>query len=151
MPASKLIAAATRPAPPTSKGRRVGAIALGSFLAFAGTSHLTFARQEFQAQVPAWVPLDDDVVVLLSGIAELSLGAALILLRRRRVPVGLAVAAFFVAIFPGNISQYVTHTDAFGLDSDGKRLARLFFQPLLVVWALWSTGAWKALRGAVKK
>lgn len=151
MPAFKLIAAATRPAPPTSKGRRVGAIALGSFLAFAGTSHLTFARQEFQAQVPAWVPLDDDVVVLLSGIAELSLGAALILLRRRRVPVGLAVAAFFVAIFPGNISQYVTHTDAFGLDSDGKRLARLFFQPLLVVWALWSTGAWKALRGAVKK
>lgn len=151
MPASKLITAATRPAPPTSKGRRLGAIALGSFLAFAGTSHLTFARQEFQAQVPAWVPLDDDVVVLLSGIAELSLGAALILLRRRRVPVGLAVAAFFVAIFPGNISQYVTHTDAFGLDTDGKRLVRLFFQPLLVVWALWSTGAWKALRGAVKK
>ena len=151
MPASKLIAAATRPAPPTSKGRRLAAIVLGAFLAFAGTSHLTFARSEFQAQVPDWVPVDDDVVVLLSGVVELGLGAALILLRRRRVPIGLVAAAFFVVIFPGNISQYVTHTDAFGLDSDGKRLGRLFFQPLLVIWALWSTGAWQALRGGVKK
>lgn len=151
MPASKLRTAATRPAPPTSKPRRVAAVALGSFLAFAGASHLTFARQEFQAQVPEWVPVDDDVVVLLSGVAEISLGAALILLRKRRVPAGWAAAAFFVAIFPGNISQYVTHTDAFGLDTDGKRLGRLFFQPLLVIWALWSTGAWKALRAAAKK
>lgn len=151
MPFSNLITAASRPAPPTSKRRRLGAIALGSFLAFAGTSHLTFARTEFQAQVPEWVPVDDDVVVLLSGVAELSLGAALILLRKRRVPVGLAAAAFFVAIFPGNISQYVTHTDAFGLDTDRARLVRLFFQPLLVIWALWSTGAWKAVRAALKK
>ena len=143
---SKLRAVAVRPSPPTSKARRVGAVALGAFLAFAGTSHLTFARQEFQAQVPGWVPLDEDAVVLLSGVAELSLGASLILLRKRRVPVGLAAAAFFIAIFPGNISQYVTHTDAFGLDSDRARLVRLFFQPLLVIWALWSTGAWKALR-----
>ncbi|WP_341395120.1 DoxX family protein [Arthrobacter sp. G119Y2] len=151
MPIANLITAAARPAPPTSKRRRLGAIALGSFLAFAGTSHLTFAREEFQAQVPGWVPVDPDVVVLLSGVAELSLGAALILLRRRRVPVGLAAAAFFVAIFPGNISQYVTHTDAFGLDTDRARLVRLFFQPLLVIWALWSTGAWKAVRAALKK
>ena len=151
MPFSNLITAASRPAPPTSKRRRLGAIALGSFLAFAGTSHLTFARSEFQAQVPEWVPVDDDVVVLLSGVAELGLGAALILLRKRRVPVGLAAAAFFVAIFPGNISQYVTHTDAFGLDTDRARLVRLFFQPLLVIWALWSTGAWKAVRAALKK
>ncbi|WP_181032464.1 MULTISPECIES: hypothetical protein [unclassified Arthrobacter] len=148
---SRLAAAAARPAPPTSKPRRLGAIALGAFLAFAGTSHLTFARSEFQAQVPDWVPLDDDAVVLLSGVAEISLGAALILLRKRRVPVGWAAAAFFVVIFPGNISQYVTHTDAFGLDTDGKRLGRLFFQPLLVIWALWSTGAWKALRAAATK
>ncbi|MCQ1945936.1 hypothetical protein [Arthrobacter sp. zg-Y1116] len=147
---SKVLALASRPAPPTSKPRRIGAVALGSFLAFAGTSHLTFVRQEFQAQVPDWVPLNEDAVVLLSGVAEISLGAALILLRKRRVPVGLAAAAFFIAIFPGNISQYVTHTDAFGLDSDRARLVRLFFQPPLVLWALWSTGAWKELRAALK-
>lgn len=151
MPISALISTAAKPAPPTTKRRRFGAVALGVMLAFAGTSHLTFAREEFQAQVPAWVPVDDDVVVLLSGVAELSLGAALILLRKRRVPVGLIVAAFFIAIFPGNISQYVTQTDAFGLDTDRARLVRLFFQPLLVLWALWSTGAWQTVRAALKK
>ena len=147
---SKVRTAVVRPAEPLSGPRRWGSVALGSFLAFAGTSHLTFARQEFQAQVPEWVPLNEDAVVLLSGVAEISLGAALILLRKRQVPVGLAAAAFFVAIFPGNIPQYVTSTDAFGLDTDRARLVRLFFQPLLVLWALWSTGAWKALRGQPK-
>jgi uncharacterized membrane protein len=130
----------------TSLPRTIGRIALGAALAFAGTTHLTVARQEFQAQVPAWVPLDKDLVVLGSGVAEIALGGALIALPKRRVAVGLAVAAFFVAIFPGNISQYVTRTDGFGLNTDQARFVRLFFQPVLVVWALWSTGTWKALR-----
>lgn len=132
----------TDPAP-TSLPRTLARIALGVFLAFAGIGHLTFLRKEFQAQVPAWFPVDEDVVVLASGVVEISLGAALVLWARRRVTVGFVVAAFFVAIFPGNIAQYVEHQDAFGLDTDGKRLARLAGQPLLVLWALWSTGAWR--------
>lgn len=115
---------------------------LGLNLLFAGTAHLTFARREFLAQVPSWVPLDGDLVVVLSGIVELALGAALVALGRQRVLVGAVVAAFFVAIFPGNLSQYFNHVDAFGLDSDRARFIRLFFQPVLVAWALWSTGAW---------
>ncbi|GAA1908964.1 MULTISPECIES: hypothetical protein [Arthrobacter] len=146
MSRSPLIRTLTARAPKASRPRRAAAVVLGLFLAFAGTSHLTFARDEFQAQVPDWVPLDKDTVVLLSGIAEIGLGSALALLPGRRIPVGLAAAAFFIAIFPGNISQYVTQTDGFGLDTDQKRLIRLFFQPLLVVWALWSTGAWRAIR-----
>ena len=146
MSRSPLIRTLTARAPKASRPRRAAAVVLGLFLAFAGTSHLTFARDEFQAQVPDWVPLDKDTVVLLSGIAEVGLGSALALLPSRRIPVGLAAAAFFILIFPGNISQYVTQTDGFGLDTDQKRLIRLFFQPLLVVWALWSTGAWRALR-----
>ena len=126
--------------------RLLGQLALGAFLLLAGISHLTVNREAFQAQVPAWVPLDTDLVVVLSGIAEITLGVALLALRRWRVPVGWAVAAFFVAIFPGNISQFVTSTDSFGLDSDLSRGIRLAFQPLLVLWALWSTGAWRALR-----
>jgi uncharacterized membrane protein len=106
--------------------------------------HLTLARAEFQAQVPAWVPLDADFVVVASGIVEIALGLGLIVLRRFRVAVGWLAAAFFVAIFPGNISQFVTGTDAFGLTSDLARGIRLLFQPLLVLWALWSTGAWLA-------
>ena len=146
MSRSPLIRTLTARAPKASRPRRAAAVVLGLFLAFAGTSHLTFARDEFQAQVPDWVPLDKDTVVLLSGVAEIGLGSALALLPGRRIPVGLAAAAFFIAIFPGNISQYVTQTDGFGLDTDQKRLIRLFFQPLLVVWALWSTGAWRAIR-----
>ena len=115
-------------------------------LLFTGISHLTFARQEFVAQVPKSLPLSDDTVVVASCVAELLIGASLIALPRQRVPVGLATAAFFVAIFPGNVAQYLNGVDAFGLDTDGKRFARLFGQPLLVAWALHSTGAWAWLR-----
>ena len=127
---------------------RTGArLTLGAALLFAGTSHLTFARSEFQAQVPEWLPLDPDFVVLASGVVELGLGAGLIAAPKRFRPlVGLLAAAFFLAIFPGNISQWLTRTDAFGLNTDTARFVRLFFQPLLVVWALWSTGAVAALR-----
>ena len=130
-------------APPTSRPRTIARIALGAILSFAGISHLTFARDEFAAQVPDWFPIGDDPVILISGAVEISLGAALIAFGRGRVGVGFLTAAFFVAIFPGNVAQYLEHTDAFGLDTDTKRFARLFFQPVLVLWALWSTAAWR--------
>lgn len=106
----------------------------------AGVMHLTTQRQEFQAQVPSWFPLDEDLTVVASGVVEISLGAAFIALPKRQRLVGGLLAAFFVAIFPGNIAQYVEGVDAFGLDTDRKRLVRLFFQPLLVLWALWGGG-----------
>lgn len=127
--------------------RTVARWLLGGALLYAGIAHLTFARDEFRAQVPEWLPIDADLVVLVSGVIEIGLGAALLAWRSLRVEVGLATAAFFVAVFPGNVAQYVEGNDAFGLDSDRARLIRLFFQPVLVAWALWSTGAWKALTG----
>jgi uncharacterized membrane protein len=110
---------------------------------------------EFQAQVPPWVPLSPDFVVLASGVIEIALGLALISLQRRR-EVGIATALFFIAIFPGNISQFVNQIDAFGLDSDRARAIRLLFQPLLVLWALWSTtalpkGSFKRLWNYIKR
>ncbi|PST83956.1 hypothetical protein C7T94_04220 [Pedobacter yulinensis] len=120
--------------------KNIARIGLGASLVFAGTSHLSFGRKDFQAQVPDWVPLKKDDTVVYSGIAEIALGAALVFAPKQyRKPAGLVAAAFFAAVFPGNISQYVNHRDAFGLDTDQKRLTRLFFQPLLVCWALWST------------
>ena len=112
---------------------------LGAALIYAGITHLTTNRIEFQAQVPTWVPFSADFVVLASGVVEISLGIALASLQYRR-QVGWITAAFFIAIFPGNVSQYVNGIDAFGLDTDQARLTRLFFQPLLVLWALWATG-----------
>lgn len=120
-------------------------VLLGGALGFAGTAHLTFARDEFQAQVPDWLPIDHDLVVVASGAVEVLLGAALLSGRRRHL-VGWIAAAFFVVIFPGNVVQYLEGTDGFGLDTDRKRFVRLFFQPVLVAWALWSTGAWRAWR-----
>lgn len=125
--------------------RTVGCYALGAFLAFAGVSHLTWSRQSFLAQVPTWLPVNADAVVLLSGIVEIALGLAL-LLGWRKVAVGWVVAVFFLLVFPGNISQFVTRADAFGLDSDVARGIRLLLQPLLVAWALYCTGAWRAWR-----
>ena len=119
--------------------RKATQILLGSALIFTGTAHLTTSRITFQAQVPTWLPLSPDFVVIASGIVEIALGLALISLRRRR-EVGIATALFFIAIFPGNINQYVNGIDAFGLDSDRARAIRLLFQPLLVLWALWSAG-----------
>ena len=129
----------------TPTPRTVARWLLGTALIFAGIAHLTTLREEFRAQVPDWLPANEDLVVVVSGVVEVALGAGLLTLSKRRVAVGLITAAFFVVIFPGNIAQYVEGTDGFGLETDSARLIRLFFQPVLVIWALWSTGAGAAL------
>jgi uncharacterized membrane protein len=125
---------------------RLPQMVLGFALAYAGVGHLTTSRQEFQAQVPTVFADYADFVVLASGVVEIALGVGLVALWKCRVQVGWIVAAFFVAIFWGNISQYVNGVDAFGLNSDRARFIRLLFQPLLVIWALGSTGAWRSWR-----
>ena len=129
-----------------STARSVGRWVLAGGLVVAGIGHLTSRRDEFQAQVPDWFPVDADLVVLLSGVVEIVLGLALILVSRRRAMVGWIVAGFFVVIFPGNVAQWLEGTDAFGLDSDAKRFVRLLLQPVLIAWALWSTDAWRTWR-----
>ena len=134
--------------------KKLAQLLLGVALTFAGFSHLGSNRQEFRAQVPTWLPLDPDFVVIASGIVEITLGLFLIItlliFKRYRRVVGLITALFFVAIFPGNLNQYINQIDAFGLDSDQKRLIRLFFQPPLVIWALWSSGATSLVRQLLK-
>lgn len=130
----------------TSTVQKIFRILLGSFMILAAIGHFTFQREEFQAQVPNWVPLGKDLVVILSGVAEISLGLAMIFWKKQRVNAGIALAVFYVLIFPGNIAQYINGTDAFGLDTDQARLIRLFFQPVLILWALWSSGAIKYWR-----
>ncbi|UJF29801.1 hypothetical protein L0B70_13315 [Kaistella sp. 97-N-M2] len=113
---------------------------LGAMLITAGIGHLSFVRKEFQAQVPDWVPLDKDDTVVYSGIAEIALGTAIIAAPKKYESLmGKIAASFFTAVFPGNIAQYQNRRSSFGLDTDNKRLARLFMQPLLVAWALKST------------
>ena len=133
---------------------RISGLALGVFLTSAGSSHLGSNRKEFLAQVPTWLPLDPDFVVITSGLVEIALGILLItttfIFTKYRKQVGIAVAVFFILIFPGNINQYVNQIDAFGLDTDQKRLIRLFFQPLLVLWALSSTNVIRLTKKSAK-
>ncbi|TDS17572.1 DoxX family protein [Sphingobacterium paludis] len=124
-----------------SNAQQTARIILGLFLLFAGIGHLSFARTTFQAQVPDWVPLDKDLVVLLSGVVEIGLGLLVILWGHRYQAVPWLLALFFIAVFPGNIAQYVNERDGFGLNTEAARLLRLFFQPVLILWALWSMGA----------
>jgi uncharacterized membrane protein len=129
-------------------------LCLGAFLTSAGSSHLGSNRKEFLAQVPTWLPLDPDFVVIASGLVEIALGILLItttfIFTKYRKQIGIAVAVFFILIFPGNINQYVNQIDAFGLDTDQKRLIRLFFQPLLVLWALSSTNVIRLTKKSAK-
>lgn len=128
----------------TSLFQNISRIILGSFMTLAGVGHLTFQRQEFTAQVPSWLPNNPhfiDFVVVSSGAVEIVLGLSLIFLVKYKVKIGIVLAVFFVLVFPGNISQYTNSISAFGLDTDQKRLIRLLFQPVLILWALWSTGA----------
>ena len=133
---------------PATLSQNLTRLALGAFMAGAGVLHLTTAREEFRAQVPSWVPVDADLVVLGSGAGEIGLGVALLTLPRHRRLTGVALAAFYVAIFPGNIAQYVDGVSAFGLDTDTKRLVRLFFQPVLVGAALYAAGLPERRRAA---
>lgn len=125
----------------TTKYQNFFRILLGIFMVTAAIGHFTFQRADFQAQVPNWIPLDKDLVVILSGIVEIVLGLSMIFLTQYRVKVGIVLALFYVLVFPGNIAQYLNGTSAFGLDTDLSRLVRLFFQPVLIFLTLWSTGA----------
>lgn len=133
----------------------IARLVLGFFMTYAGTAHLTIARQEFVAQVPAWIqftPAFTDFVVLASGAIEIALGLSMILMFKKYRPiVGVMLALFYILIFPGNINQYVNHIDAFNLNTDNARFIRLLFQPVLIAWALWSTGGWKYCKQLIQK
>lgn len=137
----------------TTLFQKVLRILLAIVMILAGTGHLVFQREEYQELVPKWLAHDlalVEFVVISSGIVEIVLGLAMIFLLRHQVKVGIVLALFYVLIFPANIFQYTNSIDAFGLDTDMKRLLRLFFQPVFVFWALWSTGALSHLRSQMR-
>ncbi len=138
----------------TSMLKNIFRILLGSFMLYAGIGHLTFLRTEFQAQVPTWITTDEgfmDFIVLVSGVVEIIFGILMIYGGKLKMRIGIVLAIFYVAIFPGNINQYVNQIDSFGLNTDNERLIRLFFQPVLILWALWSTGVLKFLKNKLKR
>jgi len=141
------------PAIKTTTVQNIFRVLLGAFMLYAGIGHLTFLREAFQAQVPTWITTDKgfmDFIILSSGIVEIIFGILIIIGGKFKIKTGIALAIFYVLVFPGNINQYVNHIDSFGLNTDSKRLVRLFFQPVLILWALWSTGALKYFKNRLK-
>ena len=137
----------------TSTIQNIFRILLGLIMLYIGIAHLSFRRIEFQAQVPTWLTTDKDLmdlVVLISGYVEIAFGVLMIFGRKLKVKTGIALGIFYILIFPGNINQYINEIDSLRLDSENKRLIRLFFQPLLVLWALWSAGALEYLKRKFK-
>ena len=137
----------------TSTIQNIFRILLGLIMLYIGIAHLSFRRIEFQAQVPTWLTTDKDLmdlVVLISGYVEIAFGVLMIFGKKLKVKTGIALGVFYILIFPGNINQYINEIDSLRLDSENKRLIRLFFQPLLVLWAFWSTGALEYLKRKFK-
>ena len=137
----------------TSTIQNIFRVLLGLIMLYIGIAHLSFRRIEFQAQVPTWLTTDKDLmdlVVLISGYVEIAFGILMIVGGKLKVKTGIVLGIFYILIFPGNINQYINEIDSLRLDSENKRLIRLFFHPLLVLWALWSTGALKHLKSKSK-
>lgn len=131
---------------PRRRGASIRSVARGALallLVAAGISHLTWGRRGYRIVVPDWAArllhTDEDAIVVASGAAEVLLGVGLVALPRERRRVGAAVAAFFVAVFPGNVHQWRTGRSAPGLSTDRARFVRLFLQAPLIAWAWWST------------
>lgn len=124
--------------------RSIARVILGTFMIYAGTGHFT-NTESFLAQVPPFLPAAE-FIVYASGVVEIVLGLGLMFSKKYRQEFGIALAFFYIIIFPGNISQFLTGTPAFGLDSDAARAVRLIFQPVLIAWAIWSTNSWNRLK-----
>jgi uncharacterized membrane protein len=123
--------------------RTIGRYKLAALLAVAGASHLTWGRRGYRIVVPDWATkattLDKDAIVVASGAVEVMLAGALVALPKQRSLIGALVAGFFIAVFPGNVYQWQTGRSAPLMRTDKARFVRLLIQPLLVVWAIWST------------
>lgn len=143
--ATAAVAVVNRSAPAREKWR----VGLGIAMAFAGVSHLVMP-EPFVQHLPTWVP-ERHAIIYASGLAEICLGAALALNRAYRPLIGLALAAYLVAIFPSNVYVAVEGIDVDGQPGGIYPWLRLPFQALFIWLAVWSTGAIEVLRVAVQQ
>jgi len=109
----------------------LGLIAMAAFYGAAGALHLAWP-EPFIRIIPAFLP-NPGLLVLLSGLAELTLAAALLPLRSRRLA-AFGLILYCLAVFPANVNMALT--DGLGMGWPTWALwARLPFQGLLVWWA----------------
>jgi len=117
--------------------RSAGRVGLAVGMAFAGIAHLAMPTP-FLQHLPPWTPAAE-AIIFVTGSIEIGLGAALLWRQPWRQRAGLALAAYLVAVFPGNVYVAVAEVDVDGQPGGWYPWLRLPFQALFIAWALWST------------
>jgi uncharacterized membrane protein len=112
-------------------------VAFAVAMAVAGLSHL-IDPIPFVQHLPTWVP-QRELLVLATGLAEMILGAALVLRQPYRRIAGVALAGHLVAVFPANVYVAVAGIEVDGQPGGLYPWLRLPWQVLYVWLAVWST------------
>jgi uncharacterized membrane protein len=117
--------------------RQAARIGMAIAMVVAGITHLV-RPLPFLQHLPAWVPAAE-LLIFVTGIAEVVLGLALLLPQPWRWRAGIVLAAYLVAVFPANVYVAVAGVDVDGQPDGIYAWLRLPLQVLFVAWALWST------------
>ncbi len=118
---------------------KLGSVALlGAFYVFGGWNH--FANPDFYApMMPPYLPAHD-LLIRLSGVAEVTLGVAVLVPASRRLA-AWGIIALLVAVVPANfhIAIYDLPIGEATQGAGGWNWVRIAFQPVLMLWAWWHT------------
>jgi len=106
---------------------------LGLFFIAAGINHFWHSAF-YVAMMPPYLPLHDALVVV-SGLAEIGLGA-LVMFKRWQVVAGWGLVALSVAVFPANV-QMALHPELFPRFTPAGLWLRLPLQAVAVAWIVW--------------
>ena len=131
--------------PSSQPARRVLRYVLSAFMTAIGLLHFP-ADHIFVQIVPPFFPAAY-ALVWISGLIEIALGIGLLFERTRRAA-GFGLVALYVAVFPANIYMAIENVQLHGLPAwleqppSASLWARLPFQVVFVLWALWVAEIW---------
>lgn len=119
-------------------------VLFGVFFIVAGVTHFT-NQAFFTSIVPPYLPFPVALVVI-SGVAEIALGALLLVRRTSRLA-AWGLIALLIAVFPANIHMAM-NPHLYPATSPTALLVRLPLQGVLIAVAYWFTRPWtRARRG----
>jgi uncharacterized membrane protein len=111
---------------------------LAAFYVAAGVGHL-WAPDKLLAITPSWVPFATQII-LVTGICEIA-GAVALVTKPLRWWAGIALALYALCVWPANIKHAIDGIDLPPIPNSwfyhGPRLA---LQPVIIWWALYSSG-----------
>jgi len=110
--------------------------ALAVMLVFTASAHFTRMREDLVRMMPTWVPWPRGMVYL-TGVCEL-LGAIGLITPFLKQAAGIALIAFFILVFPANVTAARTGSTLRGRPATALWL-RAPMQLLFIVLTWWSS------------